>query len=105
MSEKFIFQTGKISKINLSGKLDAVNAPLLMEELKSLIGQDVDKIVFYAKDLEYISSAGLRTIIFAKQKIGTETSIYFIEAQESVTDVITMSGLDNFLYIQDSFDE
>lgn len=105
MDNKFISQSGEITKVNLSGKLDAANAPILMEELKSLIGQSVSKIIFYVKDLEYISSAGLRTIIFAKQKIGAETEIYMIGAQETVSDVIKMSGLDNFLYLQDSFEE
>lgn len=104
MDNKFITQSGEITKIKLSGKLDAVNAPVLMEELKSLIGQQVKKIVLYAEELEYISSAGLRTIIFAKQKIGAEAEVYMIGAQETVTDVIKMSGLDNFLYIQDSFE-
>ncbi|NLD48457.1 MAG: STAS domain-containing protein [Clostridiaceae bacterium] len=104
MSDKFIVQIGETTKVNLSGKLDAIRAPLLMEELKSLIGQSVKRIVFYAQDLEYISSAGLRTIIFAKQKLGADTELYMIGAQDTVTDVIKMSGLDNFLYLQGSYE-
>lgn len=105
MGKMFIDQSGEITKVILSGKLDAVNAPVLMEELKSLIGQNVKKIVFYANELEYISSAGLRTIIFAKQKLGSDVEVYMIRAQEAVSDVIKMSGLDNFLYLQDSFEQ
>jgi anti-anti-sigma factor len=105
MEKMFIDQSGEITKVILSGKLDAVNAPVLMEELKSLIGQNVKKIVFYANELEYISSAGLRTIIFAKQKLGSDVEVYMIRAQEAVSDVIKMSGLDNFLYLQDSFEQ
>ena len=105
MDKMFIDQSGEITKVKLSGKLDAVNAPVLMEELKSLIGQNVKKIVFYANELEYISSAGLRTIIFAKQKLGADVEVYMIRAQEAVSDVIKMSGLDNFLYLQDSFEQ
>ncbi len=104
MDNKFIERSGEITKIVLKGKLDAVNAPALMEELKSLIGQNINKIVFYADELEYISSAGLRTIIFAKQKIGKDTEVYMIGAQDAVSDVVKMSGLDNFLYLQDSFE-
>ncbi len=59
------------------------------------------KIVFYASGLEYISSAGLRVIIFAKQKIGAQADIYLAGAQEAVREVISMSGLDNFLTITD----
>lgn len=105
MDKKFIEQSGEITKVVLQGKLDAVNAPLLMEELKSLIGQNIKKIVFYVNNLEYISSAGLRIIIFTKQKIGKDTEVYMIGAQDAVSDVIKMSGLDNFLYLQDSFED
>jgi len=59
-----------VAKIELAGRLDATNAGQLQEELKKLIGQSVGRLVFFAKELEYISSAGLRVIIFAKQKIG-----------------------------------
>lgn len=104
MSDNFVVQSGEITKVNLTGKLDAIRAPQLMEELKSLIGQPVERIVFYAQDLEYISSAGLRAIIFAKQKLGADTEVYMIGAQETVVDVIKMSGLDNFLYLQDSYE-
>ena len=94
-----------IAKIELIGRLDATNAPALQEELKKLIGQKVTDLVFLAKDLEYISSAGLRVIIFAKQKIGAAASVYFIGAQEGVSSVIKMSGLDTFMTMQDSFDK
>ena len=92
---------GSVLNVTLGGKLDAVKAPELMEELKKMMGTKIEKIVFYTSELEYISSAGLRTIIFAKQKIGMDADIYFVGAQEAVLDVINMSGLDNFLTIVD----
>lgn len=92
-----------VAKIELTGRVDANNAPILAEELKKLAGQTLKQIVFSVKDLEYISSAGLRAIIFAKQKIGEEAQVYLIAAQPTVLEVIKMSGLDSFLIIQDSF--
>ncbi len=94
-----------VAKIELVGRLDATNAPMLQEELKKLIGQDVRRLVFFAKDLDYISSAGLRVIIFAKQKIGVDAHVYLIGAKEDVLNVVKMSGLDNFMVIQDSYEE
>jgi len=93
------------AKITLSGRLDAASAPALQEELKKLIGQKLDKLVFFAPTLEYISSAGLRVIIFAKQKIGADAKVYFIGGQAAVVSVIKMSGLDNFMSIQAEFAE
>ena len=94
-----------VAKIVLSGRLDAASSPALQEELKKLIGQKISRLVFQAKDLEYISSAGLRVIIFAKQKIGVDAQVYLIGAQESVLNVVRMSGLDNFMTIQDTYSE
>ena len=90
------------AKIELVGRLDATNAPALQDELKKLVGQNVSNLVFYAKDLEYISSAGLRAIIFAKQKIGVDVQVYLIGAQSTVINVVKMSGLDTFMTIQDN---
>jgi len=106
MESKFsvTYQEG-IASCELCGRLDATNAPAFQEELKKLIGQDVSRLVFYAKDLEYMSSAGLRTIIFAKQKIGAASSVYLIGAQEAVQNVIKMSGLDTFMILQDTYEE
>jgi anti-anti-sigma factor len=100
-----VITNNDLAKIELRGRLDANNAPALQDELKKLVGQPIKRLVFFAKDLEYISSAGLRTIIFAKQKIGAETRVFLIGAQEAILSVIRMSGLDTFMAIQDSFQE
>ena len=95
----------KVVKVTLSGNLDAKRAPGLADEIKKLIGKDIEKIVFFAKDLEYISSAGLRVIIFSKQKIGKDIKLYMVEATEDVLDVIKMSGIDNIMEITDTYEE
>lgn len=94
---------GNIASFTLAGKLDAANAPTLSEALKGIMDQPIEKIVFYAQELEYISSAGLRVLVFAKQKMGVDTRVYIISPQSDVVDVIKMSGFDSFLTIQDSF--
>ena len=95
----------EILKCELAGKLDANDAQGLQTELKKYAGQKIAKLVFFAKDLEYISSAGLRVIIFAKQKIGVDAQLFMIAAQEPILKVIKMSGLDNFMTIKDAYTE
>ena len=95
----------KVVKVTLAGSLDANRAPALADEIKKLIGKDIEKIVFFAKDLEYISSAGLRVIIFSKQKIGTDIKLYMVGATEDVLDVVRMSGIDNIMEITDTYEE
>ncbi len=94
-----------IAKAELTGRLDASSAPTLQNALKEILGEKIEKLVFFVKNLEYISSAGLRVIIFTKQKIGVDAKLYLIQAQDTVLEVIKMSGLDNFMIIQDTFEE
>ncbi|MCX5697785.1 MAG: STAS domain-containing protein [Candidatus Omnitrophica bacterium] len=106
MESKFSIElSGNIAKLTLVGRLDATNAAVFQEELKKISGQQVTKVVFFAKDLEYIASAGLRVMIFAKQKLCQDAQVYLVGAQEAVLNVVKMSGLDTFMAIQDTFQE
>lgn len=101
MESKYtVTEANGILSIVLSGKLDATNAPALMDELRKYIGKPITEIAFIANDLDYIASAGLRTMIFSKQKIGEAAIITLSGAKQEVLDVIKMSGLDNFLTIK-----
>ena len=94
-----------VVKVDLCGRLDATNAEGLQTELKQFTGKGITQLVFMAKDLEYISSAGLRVIIFAKQKIGVDAHIFLVGAPEAILNVIKMSGLDNFMTLKDIWTE
>ncbi len=98
-----ITEENGVVKIALKGRLDATNANELLEKLKEFSGKKIKEIVYLLSELEYIASAGLRVIIFSKQKIGMDAKMLVIAPQESVLDVIKMSGLDNFLVIQDTY--
>lgn len=92
-------------EITLAGGLDAGNAPELSNQLQEFKGQEISKMVVFAKELDYIASAGIRVIIFAVQKILTPGSdAYFIGAQPDVKSVIEMTGLDDALILQDTYE-
>ena len=103
----YLMEIGEVSKVKLHGHIDASIAPALMDELKPLIAQKdkVKKLVFYADELEYIASAGIRAVVFAKQKLGGKVQVYLIGASETVLDVFKMTGIDKFLTVQDTFAE
>jgi len=94
-----------VAKVTMKGRLDATNAPALQDEMMKLTGQAIQKVVFFVQDLSYIASSGLRIIIFAKQKMGAQTQVYLIGAQQMVLDVIKMTGLSNFMIIQDTYND
>lgn len=84
-------------EVKLKGRLDATVAPELHSELAKFQGQDIKKVTFDVGELEYIASAGLRVIIFSKQKLGADTQIFMKDVSEDVKSVIEMTGCDNFV--------
>lgn len=103
----YVIEIGEVTKIKLHGHIDASIAPELMNELKEVIARksEIKKLVFYADELEYIASAGIRAVVFAKQKIGANVEVFLIGASEQVIDVFKMTGIIKFLTVQDKFEE
>lgn len=83
----------------LKGRLDATVAPQLHQEMAKMQGGDIKKVTFDVKELEYIASAGLRVIIFTKQKLGADTQIFMKDVNEDVMQVIEMTGCSNFVTV------
>jgi anti-anti-sigma factor len=96
--------SGNIAKITLSGELDASVAPAFRAEIERGAEQQPKHLVLLLQDLDYIASAGLRVLIFAKQKMGAEVDIYAIAPQEQVLETLEMTGLHHSLQILDAYD-
>jgi anti-anti-sigma factor len=96
--------TDRIAKITLSGELDASAAPALRAEIERAAEQRPKHLVLLMHDLKYIASAGLRVLIFAKQKMGANIDIYAIGPQEQVLETFRMTGFHYSLQILDAYD-
>jgi anti-anti-sigma factor len=95
--------TGTVAKITLTGSLDASSAPRFKEVIEQAASQTPSRLVLMMKDLEFLASAGLRVLIFAKQKMGANVDIYVVESQGPVLGTLEMSGFHHSVYIQDSY--
>lgn len=105
MESKYIVTCADgVARVDLVGRLDSNNAQGLADELLKLVEQRPKHVVFFATELVYISSAGLRVIIFAKQKIGIDTTVSLVGAKPEVIDILKMTGFDKFLLLQDDYD-
>lgn len=82
----------------LEGRLDTVTAPELEREVSDLSG--VTDLVFDMKNLEYISSAGLRVILKAQKTMNTQGSMKLKNVGESIMEVFEITGFSDILTIE-----
>ncbi|XCN73296.1 MAG: STAS domain-containing protein [Candidatus Electrothrix aestuarii] len=106
MSLKTILEmtAGGVAKIQLKGKLDAGTADDFQERIEEAAGHKAQRIALLLEGLTFMASAGLRTLIFAKQKMGATVDIYVIGAQTQVIETLEMTGLNHSVVIRDIYD-
>lgn len=79
--------------VELGNSLNTANAPALTEELSKYRGQTIEKVVFDASQLLTLSSSGLRSVIFAKQRLGNKPEIVFVNCAKQIYDTLKIIGL------------
>lgn len=85
--------------LKLAGKLNAETAPRLAAEIDPLIGT-ADSLVIDMKELEYISSAGLRVILTAHDAFDEADGLKLINVPKIVMDVFEITGFTDFLDLE-----
>ena len=95
--------TGNVAKITLTGSLDASSAPRFKEVIEQAAAQNAVRLVLMMEQLDFLASAGLRVLIFAKQKMGAGVDIFVVGSQGPVLGTLEMSGFHHSVYIQDSY--
>ena len=93
----------KTALITLAGELDAASAPLFRADIEKAADQHPQRLVLLMDGLTYMASAGLRTLIFAKQKLGEGVALYLIGTQETVLETIRLTGFDRSVIVQDTY--
>jgi len=93
-----------VAKIALTGELDASSAPVFKAEVEKAAELKAKRLVLLMQDLNYMASAGLRVLIFAKQKMGRDVDLYLIAPQSSVAETIQMTGFNHSVMILDKYD-
>jgi serine/threonine-protein kinase RsbW len=79
--------------VSVSGRIDAITAPDFEKNLAEVIGTGEKTFLIRMDQLEYISSAGLRSILaIAKMLKAREGTLAFSELRGPVKDVFKISG-------------
>ena len=95
-NEFVIKKEGSILQVYLGFELSMANSTTLREMLSEYRGQDINRIVYDATDLVFLSSSGIRTILFAMQEIGDEPEIVFVNCANEISETFKIAGLANF---------
>ena len=90
---------GTSLSIALKGRLDTTTSPQLEQELHPDIDSATD-LVFDLKDLEYISSAGLRVLLSAQKIMNKQGTMTIRNASSDVMDVFEVTGFVDILNIE-----
>ena len=83
----------------LEGRLDTTTAPELESELKSSL-DGVSKLTFDLKDLEYVSSAGLRVLLSAQKIMNAQGEMKIRNVNETVMEIFEVTGFSDILDIE-----
>ena len=86
--------------IALSGKLDTVTSKELDVVIKKELDSQVTIVIFDAKELEYISSAGLREIMFVKKTLGKKEAVIVKNINNVVREIFRVTGIEKVITLE-----
>ena len=91
--------------MTLSGEVDTKTAPELLKELTGLELNVLSQLRMKLAEVSFMSSAGLRALVFAKQKMPHTARLYVIGASEVIQDTISKTGLTQAVVMVSGEDE
>ena len=92
-----------VSVMAVSGRVDSATAPDRESELKKLVEADKTQIVLDLKDVEYMSSAGLRAMVSTLKAVKrVNGDLRLASPSPRVEEVLRLAGLTSIFSIHPS---
>ena len=82
--------------IAVAGRLDTTTAPALEKAISESV-QEEKHLILDIKEVEYISSAGLRVLLGAQKKIQKIGSMKVLNVCEEIMEIFEMTGFADIL--------
>ncbi len=92
-------QEGSKLTVALEGRLDTTTAPELEADLKESLN-GVTELIMDLEKLDYISSAGLRVLLWAQKTMNQNGSMVVKNVSEVVNEVFEVTGFADILTIE-----
>ena len=93
-----IREGGKLT-IMPEGRLDTMTSPELEKELESSL-EGVSELIMDFSGVEYISSAGLRVLLFAQKVMNRQGEMKLFRVNSTVMDILEVTGFTDILTIE-----
>ncbi|MBO6193271.1 MAG: STAS domain-containing protein [Clostridiales bacterium] len=97
--ESTMNRDGNKLTVAISGRLDTLSSPDFEKEMTPAI-EGVEELVIDLKDLDYISSAGLRVLLGLAQTMEDQGKMVVTNPNDAVMDVFSVTGFDDILTIE-----
>jgi len=79
--------------LHLEGEVDSKSAPELLDALTQLALAELAELRIHVVQLTFMSSAGLRALVFAKQKMPHSSRLVLVGGSPEIREVIERTGL------------
>lgn len=83
----------------LEGRLDTVTAPQMEGAIKEVL-PELCELTFDFKNLEYISSAGLRVLLSAQKAMNMQGKMKLFNVNETIMEIFEVTGFSDILTIE-----
>jgi anti-sigma B factor antagonist len=91
-------ENGKLT-ISVSGRIDTKTAPELESCITSSL-EGVNALIMDMKDVEYISSAGLRVLLIAQKAMNKQGDMKVTNVNEDIMEIFEVTGFSDILTIE-----
>lgn len=99
-------KSGQALVVSVTGRIDTVSAPDFQQKIEEILAQGETRIVVDLEKLDYVSSAGLRSILIGAQKAkAVRGSLSCCALRGMVKKVFEISGFGTMLPIFDSVED
>ena len=83
----------------ITGRLDTITAPALDKTINENLGE-IKSLILDFKNLEYISSAGLRVLLSTQKKLQQKGTMKLKNVREEVMEVFEITGFVDILTVE-----
>ena len=94
-------ESGKETKVKLSGQLDTLAAADFDREMQQILTEDVNTLVLDGADLTYVSSAGLRSLLILHKSMMAKGGTFRLRnVKDQIMEIFNITGFSSILNIE-----